>query len=311
MRNWSMPLLPAGWQPGQLMAETVNLSSGSLAVSLASARGGGITAFTAAGKAVFAARPADTSPLGLACFPLLPFSNRIAFGRFSADGRNVVLPRNHPADPDHPHALHGLAWHLPWTLATATPTSCHLRLDVPAGAWPWAWRGDQWLTLDPHGLTHRIALTNLAAGRMPAGIGFHPWLPRNALTLFRSRHAGEWQTATDRLPVRLESRHEPVDWWHGQPVGTRIVDTVYTGRSGSMTVDWPDRRLALEITPSDSLSFTVVYVPAGADHFCVEPVSHMTDAINRDEPLAVTGLHWLAAGETLVGEVRYAVTVTP
>jgi aldose 1-epimerase len=293
------------------MAEAVNLRSGSLAVSLAPQRGGGITAFTAAGNAVFVARPADTSPLGLACFPLLPFSNRIALGRFSADGRDVVLPRNHPAEPDHPHALHGLAWQLPWTVVTATTTFCHLRLDVPAGAWPWAWRGEQRLTLDPQGLTHRIVLTNLAGDRMPAGIGLHPWLPRNSHTMFRSRHAAEWQTAADGLPMHLESRHEPVDWWHGQPVGTRIVDTVYTGRRGSMTVDWPDRGLALAITPSDTLPFTVIYVPASADHFCVEPVSHMTNAVHRDEPRAVTGLRWLDAGETLAGEVRYAVTVTP
>ncbi len=290
-------------------APDIQLVSGDLTVAIAPSRGGGITAFDCSGCGIFASRATDPSPLGLACFPLLPFSNRIACGRFTADGREVMLPPNHPAYADHPHALHGQAWQMPWTLVTATPTACHLRLDVPAGAWPWAWRGEQWLTLDPRGLTHRIALSNLAGNRMPAGIGLHPWLPRNARTLFRSRHAGEWQTAADGLPLRLETRAEPVDWWRGQPVGTRIVDTVYTGRSGSMTVDWPDRGLALEITPSDRLSFTVVYVPAGADHFCVEPVSHMTDAINRDEPPTVTGLHWLAAGETLAGEVRYAITV--
>jgi aldose 1-epimerase len=287
------------------MAELVKLRSGSLELDVAPARGGGIAAFNAAGRAVFASRQADPSPLGLACFVLLPFSNRIAFGRFTADGRDVELPRNHPADPGHPHALHGQAWQLPWTLVAATAASCHLCVDAPAGAWPWAWRGEQWLSLDPQGFTHRIALTNLTGDRMPAGIGLHPWLPHNAQTLFRSQHAGEWQTATDGLPIALQSRGEPVDWWHGEPVGTRCVDTVYTGRSGSLMVDWPDKGLALTIRPCDVLNFTVVYVPAGADHFCVEPVSHMTDAVNRGEPASVTGLRWLGAGETLAGHVRY------
>ena len=62
------------------------------------------------------------------------------------------------------------------------------------------------------------------------------------------------------------------------------------------------------MSPSDTLGFTVVYVPAGAEHFCVESVSHMTDAVNRSEPAAVTGLRWLAANETLGGTVRYDVS---
>ncbi len=290
------------------MVETIVLRSGRLAATVAPARGGGITGFTAGSEPLFAARLEDASPLGLACFPLLPFSNRIANGRFHADGRTVRLPRNHPGDSDHPHALHGLAWQLPWTVVAATPTSCHLRIDVAAGDWPWAWRGEQWLRLDPHGLTHRIRLTNRDQRRMPAGIGLHPWLPRNARTMFRSLHSGEWLTGEDGLPISLTTCPQPLDWWHGKPIATRPVDTVYTGRSGSMTIDWPDRDLTLVMTPSGTLMFTVVYVPDRADHFCVEPVSHMTDAVNRREPAAFTGLRWLDRDEALDGAVRYDVS---
>ncbi len=290
------------------MADIIVLRSGRLSVTVAPARGGGITGFSAGVEPVFASRPADASPLGLACFPLLPFSNRIANGRFHTDDRAVMLARNHPGDSSHPHSLHGLAWQLPWTVVAATQTSCHLRIDVAAGDWPWAWRGEQWLTLDPQGLTHGIRLTNRDRRLMPAGIGLHPWLPRTACTMFRSLHSGEWQTGKDGLPISLATCPQPLDWWHGKPVATRPVDTVYTGRSGSITIDWPDRRLTLVMTPSETLGFTVVYVPAGADHFCVEPVSHMTDAVNRGEPAAFTGLRWLATNEALGGTVRYDIS---
>ena len=46
------------------------------------------------------------------------------------------------------------------------------------------------------------------------------------------------------------------------------------------------------------------YTPENAGFFCVEPVSHMTDAVNRDGP--DTGLHWLAPGETLSAHVVFA-----
>jgi aldose 1-epimerase len=47
--------------------------------------------------------------------------------------------------------------------------------------------------------------------------------------------------------------------------------------------------------PSDALSCTGVYVPPDADFFCIEPLTHPTDAVNRSpERMAM-----LAEGETL------------
>jgi aldose 1-epimerase len=70
---------------------------------------------------------------------------------------------------------------------------------------------------------------------------------------------------------------------------------VFTGRSGAIRMRWPTHILTM--MPADDLAFTVVYVPPGEDYFCVEPVSHMTDAINRPEERSVTGMRWLAPGE--------------
>lgn len=286
---------------------TIHLRAGALALTLAPARGGGIAAFTHAGEPIFLGRPDDSSPLGLASFPLLPFSNRIADGRFNAGARAVVLPRNHPTDHDSPHAIHGMAWQLPWTVVAADTQHCHMALDVPAGAWPWAWRGEQWFDLDPNGLRQRIALTNQGDTPMPAGIGAHPYFPRDPATVLSALHSGEWQTGADGLPVTLTTADRPRDWWQGAPIASRIVDTVYAGRVGEMTLCWPDRALAVTIAPSPSLGFSTIYVPDGEAYVCIEPVSHMTDAVNRPEPAAVTGLRWLAPGDTLAGSVDFRI----
>jgi len=55
-------------------------------------------------------------PTDLANFPLLPYSNRIAQGRFQMDGGTYVLPRN-LAGFEHP--LHGVGWIRPWLVERA------------------------------------------------------------------------------------------------------------------------------------------------------------------------------------------------
>src|SRR5579864_8390434 len=57
---------------------------------------------------------------GLGCFPLVPYSNRIAGGRFRWDGRNHILERNFG---DHPHAIHGIGWQSAWEIAAASANS--------------------------------------------------------------------------------------------------------------------------------------------------------------------------------------------
>src|SRR6266850_2418822 len=50
-----------------------------------------------------------------AAFALVPYSNRIRAGRFSFQGRDVVLPLNRPPER---HCIHGLGWQTTWrTLA--------------------------------------------------------------------------------------------------------------------------------------------------------------------------------------------------
>jgi aldose 1-epimerase len=51
----------------------------------------------------------------------------------------------------------------------------------------------------------------------------------------------------------------------------------------------------------------IVYTPAGDDFFCVEPVSHMTDAINRMGSVAEHGLRILMPGEELRGDVTFRI----
>jgi len=281
------------------------LAAGEYRLVVSPARGGSILAFEWQGQPLLR-EAAGSGILDVACFALVPFSNRIAGGRFDWLGRATALTPNFPeVDPRNP--LHGFGWLSEWTILSVASDAIRLGHTYPRGDWPWGYRAELDYALGGQGLTARLALTNLAATAMPAGLGFHPYFPRNAATRYLGLHRGEWRNGADGLPAALDDRTAAIDWWAGAPVGTRQVDTVYSGREGALQVCWPDRALSLQIDCSDNLSMTSVFAPRDADWFCVEPVSHMTDALNHpDGAMAI-----LQPGETMSAELRMEASALP
>jgi len=255
----------------------LELSAGDFAVTIAPEVGGSLLSFTWRGEPLMRTA-AGPGVLDAACFPLVPFSNRVAHGRFGWEGRAVRLEPNFPGQ-DHPHPLHGFGWLTAWDVLETTQTSALLEHRYPGGEWPWPYFARQTVTLRESGLQLSMTIENLSEWSMPAGLGFHPYFPRNDQTMLRARHRGEWQNSVDGLPVRLVEAGAAIDWWHGQPVGSRPIDTVYADRQGDMVIEWPDRGLSLAIRCSPELSQTAIFVPE-ADWFCVEPVTHRSDALN-------------------------------
>lgn len=240
----------------------------------------------------------------MACVPLLPFANRIAGGRFSVGGREIILPRL----PGEAHALHGDGWLSAWQVASAEHDHAILTFDHPAAEWPWHYAARQDIRIVGDGYDHAFSLINLGDTPMPAGLGLHPWLPCTPATTYHGLHRDRWRMGNDNLPCALSGTPGLRDWWDGAPVPSQTIDTCFTGRVGDLTIRWPDRGLGLAMTPSPNLSFTHIYVPAGADFFCVEPVSHAPDAIHRP---GEAGMLWLAPGARLTAMVKFRVFTLP
>jgi aldose 1-epimerase len=279
------------------MTGQVRLAGGDTELVLLPARGGGIAAFRWRGADIFRPATGGALPQDLACFPLVPFSNRIDQGHFVADGRDVRLPANLPGVVQ-PHAIHGFGWQSAWNVVQADQASALLRHDHAAGDWPWAYRAEQHFWVDADGFTCALSLRNDADAPMPTGLGLHPYFPRANARLVLAA-TGRWDKGADELPLAWRALASPPDW-----LGGAAIDHVFTGSGGTAAIEWPGRRLTM--SADEALAFTVVFVPDGEDYFCVEPVSHMTDAVNRPEPPAVTGLRWLAPGELWEVAVRFA-----
>lgn len=273
----------------------IRLECGPSTLEVDPALGGAIVAARWHGMDIMRPMQGD-DVLGTSSFPLVPYSNRIAGSAFSWRGGKFELRPNHPGDPASP-AIHGVGWTSEWNVYDLQSASATLELEHEANKdWPWTFVARQSFAVAPDGLHLSLSLKNTNDSAMPAGLGFHPFFPRSSQTLYRGLHRGEWETDRDCIPTRLRNSPEPQDWWQGSPVDTRNVDTVYTERKGPLTIEWPERGIGLKMTPSDDLAFTTVYVPEGEDFFCVEPVTHMTDAFNRDR--LDSGTRMLEAGES-------------
>jgi aldose 1-epimerase len=236
-------------------------------------------------------------PYLAAAFPLVPYSNRIRAGRFSFRGRSVVEPLNRPPER---HAIHGHGWQARWQPTEVTAATARLEYRHPAGAWPWAYHATQRFTLTPSGLTVELSLSNQSAAPMPAGLGWHPYFPRTPRVTITADVRAMWLTDEERMPTE---RVAPP----AAPFG-RGRDNCFVGWSRRVTIDWPELGARLIMRAEPPLDYLVVFTPARRPFFCVEPVSHVTDAFNLAEAgRSDSGILVLEPGETL----RTAVVLTP
>jgi aldose 1-epimerase len=290
-----------------VLADLVELRDGDLTCVVSPACGGGIARFDltrdgASWPLLRPEPPGNRDPLDLGCFPLLPFANRVAGGRFTFGGETVTLPLNLPP---HPHAMHGHGWQAAWSVIERTSSAAVLRYLHPADAWPFPYAAELRYSLIDGALDISIALANQGSRTMPAGIGLHPFFPKPPGTVLTTGVAGVWTNDGTGLPAE---RMPLPDGWNfpaGVQMDQTVLDNGFDGWNGKAFLDWPDRGFGLSVEAGPPFDHLQIYAPFGRDFLCIEPISHMTDALNRaarNEP--GTGLLSLAPGGILSGTVR-------
>lgn len=288
----------------------VRLEAGGYELELCPEGGGCITAFRYQGMDVF--RPATGEywqhhePRASGSFPLVPYSNRIADGRFTYDGRDYQLPINMPPEP---HAIHGDGWLAPWSVELQEPARAIL-FHEPASA-PISHKSSQVFALGEDGLTAALDITNTSSHALPFGFGHHPYFPRTDGLTLKAGVSEVWISDDRKLPK--DKINVPDDWNFSttKRLAPLDLDNCFTGFDGKAVMAWPEKGLTLSIEADPVFGHLVVFVPPGEDFVCVEPVSHVTNGIHqllegRDD----TGLKLLQPGETLKGSMHFSASAT-
>ncbi len=299
-------MMSAAWlAPGPVHT----LRAGALSMDVAPAAGGRIASLASAGEGgqrIDWLAPMSGACLrdgfeGMAwpkagCYPLLPFSNRIRDGRFRWGGHEIRLTPH----PGQAHAMHGLAHARAWEVEQLSTSSIVLGLRYlpEAGNWPWPFVATQALMLTPAGLEAVMTLRNDSDRDMPAGGGFHPYFTRTPDTRVQFDAATMWPTDAGEVAIRREPITPREDFRNARALPDAL--SVYYS-------DWRQRAVVsrgdgatLVLSADDPLDHFILHAPHGQPYFCLEPISHVADAVNlAAQGWEGTGLRVLAPGEAL------------
>ena len=288
---------------------TLRLENGIVRVDVLPEAGGGLLRFDWLGDGdivpIFrpgAVEAALHDPRMLACYPLVPWSNRIGGGRFTFEGHALDVPLTREGEA---YPLHGHGWLMPWRVVSQTEASVELAAVVDSGQ-PFRYSARLRYTLSGNALHVALSVRNEGAP-LPFGLGLHPFFPRTPDVRLQAGAIGMWQAAPDHLPTVLQAPPAEADFHQLRPlpVGADINHS-FEGWDGQARIVWPDRRLSLSMTADTSRY--VLYTPTDFDFFCFEPVDHAINAHNLPGLPQDHGLTILGTGQSM--DRRYQFTAS-
>ena len=287
---------------------SVTIAAGKLRLQVNPSVGGSISAFEwiegdQARPILRKCNNASENVLDAACFPLVPYVNRIRGGRFTFRGREVTLDPNMPGDPS---PLHGQGWLHPWRVEEFGESELVLTFIHGAGEWPWTYEARQKFALDERGLSLSLTCRNRSAEPMPCGLGEHPYFSCGPETRIDTQVTDAWTVDEHVLPVAKVPARGRYDL-HDRQVCAQGLDNGWGGWGGSAGMtdsNWP---YSLEMS-SPQAKFFQLYSPADGGIFVAEPVTHANAALNEpEERWHELGIRLLEPGEEMTLDMRLEV----
>lgn len=211
-----------------------------------------------------------------ACFPLVPFGNRIENNRFRFDGQEHALLPN-TADP---LVLHGDGWLQRWTILRRKPDGIVFRYNHKQSLEsPFAYEVTEAITISDDSLRLSLNVTNKAAQTLPYGLGFHPYFPRTPATRIFANAERHWSERESYLPGKAGSLPQDLSLPIGTTLPARWLNNAFDGWDGKARIEWPETDVALSLNADKAFAHFVLYSPSeDSGFFCFEPMSHRPNA---------------------------------
>ncbi|GBQ84588.1 aldose 1-epimerase [Gluconacetobacter johannae DSM 13595] len=246
----------------------------------------------------------------VAGYPLLPFSNRVADGRFHFEGEDYRLSPNFGGET---HAIHGNGWEHAWELELLSDASATLVLSwhPPHGAevveWPFAYCAQLRFDLREDSLSIGMLIENTDSRPQPVGMGFHPYFPRRSGLRLGFSADTVWTSDERNLPSLRVPATGAWSFEHMRAIDGQAIDNCYAEWPGAAFLRWPNEGLALTVEADEPFRHLVLFTPPDKPYIAVEPVSNMNDGLNHPG-IVDRGVRVLAPGAKLEGHIRFVLT---
>lgn len=287
----------------------IHLKNDALELEVLPELGGGIKSFnffTNGIKRPIFRHTVDPKNVGeLGYFPLIPFSNRIKNGHFQWRDKSINLPLNFLPEK---HAIHGFGWQSEWQITEQSNTQLVLSYKNNCAQWPFDFAAKQIFTLTDNTLEIELHIENHSNEPMPCGLGFHPYFTKTEQVKVETGANQMWAVDNECLPTDIVT--SPIAGGNKKyfNIADHQLDNALLWPTPKATIDWPEWALEAELTSSKNCPFLVCYSPSKEDFFCLEPVTHCTDAFNKHHAgESNTGTYELAPHEKF--EVKMAVEI--
>jgi aldose 1-epimerase len=234
-----------------------------------------------------------------ACYPLIPFSNRVAHAKLVWNGTSHPLVKNFAGEE---HSIHGIGWQRSWEVLEHTDDFCMLSLEHAADkTWPFAFDASQTFRLHGNALEMTMSITNQSGQAAPVGLGWHPYFVKRAGSHLSFDAQGIWQMSSDKLPTDLQSSSGL-----NQACAALAVDNCFEGWSGRALL----RDEVMQVQIESDMRRLVVFTNQEKDFVAIEPVSHANNAMNagNSKESADRGVVTLQAGQSWQVSMQIAVS---
>lgn len=252
--------------------------------------------------------PDAAAPIDSACYPLVPFGNRVRGNQFAFGGQDYTLQPNTDWDS---HYLHGEGWRSDWAVTAQTESTVTLRHSHAGEALPYHYDAEQQISLRPDGADLRLAVTNRGDRPMPFGLGWHPYFPTTPATTLQTETGAMWTEEPGWLPGHPVPPPAEMDFRQPKGLPHHWVNNGFEDWSGHARIHWPERGAALQISADPLFRAMFLFVSDTTfdpgykrDFFALEPMSHLANGHNLP---GLGGLTVLAPGATLAGALHLTV----
>ena len=246
-----------------------------------------------------------------ACFPLVPFCNRINKNKFLYKNRIYKFRNNSKLGK---YYLHGDGWLNKWQILKKTNNSIEIQfLKKKNELSPYEYLSRQKFILFKNKLKIYLSVKNLNDNALPFGLGLHTYYPMNELTKLHAKSKTYWLENNNFIPTKIVNNSKKMNFNKPSSLPNKWINNCFNNWNGKAAIYWPEKKMMLKITSSNNCKYFFLFVSDNKfeknfkkDYFSFEPMTHAVNAHNLKKK---NGLIELKKNQILKSKYSFTINI--